>query len=78
MSRPYYEPNIVRGKAQYDNAPTDLTGPREEEKWNVRLVAHTDLDGWDDAFQVRVRDGMRQLAEHPGRKKRFLPGELSI
>ncbi len=32
------------------------------ESRNVRLVGHSDLDGWGDAFQVTVRDGIAYIA----------------
>jgi len=38
--------------------PSKLKGPRPEEKKNVRLVGHSDLGGWGDAFQIMVRDGL--------------------
>ena len=28
------------------------------EAYRVRLVGHSDLNGWGDAFQVTVRDGI--------------------
>ena len=53
MTKPYFDEN--KPETEY---PSILTGPRPEEAKNVRLVAHSDLNGWGDAFQVRVRDGL--------------------
>jgi hypothetical protein len=50
------------GIGDYQRASTLLTGPRPEEKKNVRLVGHSDLDGWGDAFQIQVRDGLCYVA----------------
>ena len=64
MSRPYYKPNPVRGAGakQYIGVPSKLTAPRKEEKKNVRLVGHSDLGGWGDAFQIQVRNGFCYVA----------------
>ena len=64
MSRPYFNPDAVisGGYQQYEGAPSNLTGPRKEEKKNVRLVAHSDLNGWGDAFQIQVRNGLCYVA----------------
>ena len=53
MTKPYFDEN--KPETEY---PSILTEPRPEEAKNVRLVAHSDLNGWGDAFQVRVRDGL--------------------
>ena len=62
MSRPHYNENTPRGATQYDNAPHTLSDPWPEQAHNVRLVGHSDLNGWGDAFQVRVRDGICYVA----------------
>ena len=36
--------------------------PWPEERHNVRLVGHSDLNGWGDAFQIQVRDGLCYVA----------------
>jgi hypothetical protein len=36
--------------------------PWAEESRNVRLVGHSDLNGWGDAFQIQVRDGLCYIA----------------
>ena len=48
MSRPYFHPNPVRGGGaeQYIGVDHALTEPWPEESHNVRLVAHSDLNGW--------------------------------
>jgi hypothetical protein len=64
MSRPYYHPNPVRGGggAQYVNAEHALSEPWPEESHNVRLVGHSDLNGWGDAFQIQVGKGICYVA----------------
>lgn len=36
--------------------------PWPEQSHNVRLVGHSDLNGWGDAFQIQVRDGLCYVA----------------
>ncbi|CAN5594779.1 hypothetical protein BH23CHL2_BH23CHL2_11790 [soil metagenome] len=36
--------------------------PWPEQSHNVRLVGHSDLNGWGDAFQIQVRDGICYVA----------------
>jgi hypothetical protein len=36
--------------------------PWQEEARHVRLVGHSDLNGWGDAFQIQVRDGLCYVA----------------
>ena len=36
--------------------------PWPEQRHNVRLVGHSDLNGWGDAFQIQVRDGLCYVA----------------
>lgn len=64
MSRPYYHPNPVRGGGpeQYIGVDHQLTEPWPEESRNVRLVAHSDLNGWGDAFQIQVGKGVCYVA----------------
>lgn len=62
MPKPYFKPNAVMNASQYIGAPSSLTGPRKEEKKNVRLLAHSDLGGWGDAFQIQVRQGLCYVA----------------
>ena len=62
MSRPYYQPGPVSGPEQYDNAEFALSEPWPEEAKNVRLVGHSDLNGWGDAFQIRVSNGICYVA----------------
>ena len=62
MSRPYYDPNPISGAEQYSNAEYTLKEPWKEEAKNVRLVGHSDLNGWGDAFQVRVSKGICYVA----------------
>lgn len=62
-SQPGSKPVIDDGGiSQYIGARSIFTGPRKEEKKNVRLVAHSDLEGWGDAFQIQVRDGLCYVA----------------
>ena len=53
MTKPYYEQ--TKPEAEYGSY---LTEPRKEEAKNMRLVGHSDLNGWGDAFQIRVKDGI--------------------
>ncbi len=64
MSRPYYNPNPVRGGGPeaYIGVDHQLTEPWPEEAHNVRLVAHSDLNGWGDAFQIQVGGGICYVA----------------
>ena len=41
---------------------TGLSEPWKEEKRNVRLVGHSDLNGWGDAFQIQVNRGLCYVA----------------
>ena len=36
--------------------------PWPEQSHNTRLVGHSDLNGWGDAFQIQVRDGLCYVA----------------
>jgi hypothetical protein len=58
VSRPYYEPPAAEGPMQYVNAKYALTEPWPEQAHNVRLVGHSDLNGWGDAFQIQVSKGI--------------------
>jgi hypothetical protein len=58
VSRPHYEPHATGGASQYTNAPHALKEPWPEEAKNVRLVGHSDLGGWGDAFQIHVKNGV--------------------
>lgn len=62
MSRPYYQPNVVGGPQQYVNAEYELKEPWKEDAKNVRPVGHSDLNGWGDAFQIRVTKGICYVA----------------
>lgn len=64
MSRPYYHPNPIRGGGPeaYIGVEHPLTQPWPEESRNVRLVAHSDLNGWGDAFQIQVGKGICYVA----------------
>ena len=64
MSRPYYNPNPIRGGGPeaYIGVDHQLTEPWPEESRNVRLVAHSDLNGWGDAFQIQVGGGICYVA----------------
>lgn len=64
MSRPYYRPNPIRGEGaqQYIGVEHQLTEPWPEESRNVRLVAHSELNGWGDAFQIAVGKGVCYVA----------------
>ncbi len=65
MPRPGY---VISPKAggdgikPWDGAPTRLTGPRKEEARNIRRIAHSDLNGWGDSFQIQVRGGYCYVA----------------
>ncbi len=64
MPRPSYHPNPIRGGGNdaYTGVDHVLTEPWEEEAHNVRLVAHSDLNGWGDAFQIQVGGGICYVA----------------
>ena len=64
MSRPYYHPNPIRGGGgeQYKGVDHVLTEPWAEQSHNVRLVGHSDLNGWGDAFQIQVGKGICYVA----------------
>ena len=64
MSRPPYFAKPVKGgvEQQYDGAAHQLTEPWKAESKNVRLVAHSDLNGWGDAFQIQVGKGICYVA----------------
>ncbi|MBT5368049.1 MAG: hypothetical protein HOL05_08400, partial [Nitrospinaceae bacterium] len=64
MSRPYYKPDPIRGGGgdAYIGVDHQLTEPWPEESRNVRLVAHSDLNGWGDAFQIQVGGGFCYVA----------------
>lgn len=64
MSRPYYHPNPIRGGGpeQYIGVDHQLTKPWPEQARNVRLVGHSDLNGWGDAFQIQVANGICYVA----------------
>ncbi|GAB4065251.1 hypothetical protein KHC28_02345 [Ancylobacter sonchi] len=57
MNKPYFLKPVPEAEAH-----SVLTGPRPEEARNVRLVGHSDLGGWNDAFQIRVRNGICYVA----------------
>ncbi len=57
MNKPYFLKPVPE-----DSAPSALTEPRKEEAKNTRLVGHSDLAGWKDSFQIRVRDGVCYIA----------------
>jgi hypothetical protein len=44
--------------APHQNAGAASAEPWPEEARNVRLVGHSDLNGWGDAFQIHVRNGL--------------------
>jgi hypothetical protein len=52
----------VRREAQYENAEYALSEPWREQAKNVRLIGHSDLAGWGDAFQIRVTNGICYVA----------------
>ena len=64
MPKPWYHPNPIRGGGndQYTGVDHVLTEPWKEEKRNVRLVAHSELNGWGDAFQIQVGGGICYVA----------------
>jgi len=62
VSRPEFIEKAVRGAAQYTNAPHTLSEPWPERAKNVKLVGHSDLNGWGDAFQIQVRKGIAYVA----------------
>lgn len=64
MSRPYFHPNPIRGGGgdAYRGVDHQLTEPWPEDAWNVRLVGHSDLNGWGDAFQIQVGKGICYVA----------------
>ena len=58
MNRPYYKPNPVGGAEQYVGAEHKLNEPWEAQAHNVKLIGHSDLNGWGDAFQIQVSNGI--------------------
>ena len=64
MSRPYYkiDPITGGGPAQYISAEHKLNEPWAEQSHNVKLVGHSDLNGWGDAFQIQVSKGICYVA----------------
>jgi hypothetical protein len=64
MTRPFYKTDAVTGggPAQYISAEHKLNEPWEEQAHNVRLVGHSDLNGWGDAFQIQVSNGICYVA----------------
>ena len=62
MNRPYYKPDPVGGAEQYVGAEHKLNEPWEEKAHNVKLVGHSDLNGWGDAFQIQVSNGICYVA----------------
>ena len=46
MKRPYYKPDPVGGPEQYIGAEHKLNEPWAEQAHNVKLVGHSDLNGW--------------------------------
>ncbi len=64
MPRPHYNapPRAGDTMVPYGDVPSKLQGPRPEMKKNVRLVGHSDLNGWGDTFQIQVRDGLCYVA----------------
>ncbi|MCS0504753.1 LVIVD repeat-containing protein [Ancylobacter mangrovi] len=64
MSRPYFHPNPVRGGGgeQYIGVEHSLSEPWPEQAHNVRLVGHSPLNGWGDAFQIQVGKGICYVA----------------
>ncbi len=57
-TNPFYDPN----PGQDGDTTYRLTEPWPEEAWNVRLVGHSDLNGWGDAFQIQVGGGLCYVA----------------
>ena len=55
MPRPSYHPNPIRGGGNdaYTGVDHVLTEPWKEEAHNVRLVAHSDLNGWATRSRFR-------------------------
>ena len=64
MPKPEYRlpPRALDTMVPYDQEPSILTGPVAEDKKNVRVVGHSDLNGWGDTFQIQVRDGLAYVA----------------
>ena len=62
MSRPAYDRTWVAGPEQYRGAEHRLTTPWKEQAKGLRLVGHSDLNGWGDAFQIRVNKGICYVA----------------
>ena len=64
MSRPYYKTDPITGggPAQYISAEHKLSEPWKEQAHNVKLVGHSDLNGWGDAFQIQVSKGICYVA----------------
>jgi len=64
VSRPTYHPNPIwgGGPEAYIGLDHQLTEPWPEQAHNVRLVGHSDLNGWGDAFQIQVGKGLCYVA----------------
>tara|TARA_A100001037_G_scaffold306208_1_gene349907 strand:- start:28946 stop:30217 length:1272 start_codon:yes stop_codon:yes gene_type:complete len=64
MPKPSYHPNPIRGGGNdaYTGVDHVLSEPWPEECHNTRLVAHSDLNGWGDAFQIQVGGGICYVA----------------
>jgi hypothetical protein len=62
VSRPPYAREWAAGPDQYAKAANKLTTPWKEEAKGLRLVGHSDLNGWGDAFQIRVNKGICYVA----------------
>ena len=62
MKRPYYKPDPVGGPEQYVGAEHKLNEPWAEQAHNIKLVGHSDLNGWGDAFQIQVSNGICYVA----------------
>ena len=58
MKRPYYKPDPVGGPEQYVGVEHKLNEPWAEQAHNIKLVGHSDLNGWGDAFQIQVSNGI--------------------
>ena len=64
MPKPSYHPNPIRGGGNdaYTGVDHVLSEPWPEDCHNTRLVAHSDLNGWGDAFQIQVGGGICYVA----------------
>ncbi|HCI02839.1 MAG TPA: hypothetical protein DE276_06525, partial [Oceanospirillaceae bacterium] len=64
LSRPYYKTDPITGggPAQYISAEHKLSESWKEQAHNVKLVGHSDLNGWGDAFQIQVSKGICYVA----------------